>query len=273
MADRSKAAAAPSDAQALPPLYKKPTVLVAELHAKAGLAPHLNFDFAACANALPLTAGEFGPASAHYPIVFAPDPNAAPVVVLGLRDGENLFAKSWANAMTASNGAPPSRIYVPAYVRRYPYVIVENADQKTQVLAVDTASDRFVADVSARPGADAFFDAAGGPSTAASAAMKFCADFHQQSVVTTAFAKAVAEAKLLKPSRATMQFADRSSFALDGFQIVDEAALPALPDATVTDWHKRGWLSLITLHLASQRNWLRFTDLHEQRAKVCNAKA
>jgi hypothetical protein len=273
MADRSKtAAAASAEEQAFPPLYKKPTVLVAEVHAKAGLAPFNNFDFAADVTALPVTMAEFGPAGAQYPIVFAPGPEATPVIVLGLRDGENLFAKAWKTATISPNGTPPSRIYVPAYVRRYPYVIVENTDQKTQVLAVDAASDRFLADVSGHPGAEAFFDAAGGPSTAASAAMNFCAEFNQQSVATTAFAKAVGEANLLKSSRATMQFADRSSFALDGFQIVDEAAFLALPDATVTDWHKKGWLSLVTLHLASQRNWLRFTDLHEQRAKTEPAK-
>jgi hypothetical protein len=275
MADRSKptAAAAPADAQALPPLYKKPTVLVSEIHAKAGLAPSVNYDFAAQATALPLTVGEFGPASAYYPIVFAPDPSAAPVVVLGLRDGENIFANAWEATPSAGNGAVPNRIYRPAYVRRYPYVIVENADQKSQVLAVDAASDRFLADVSNHSGAEAFFDAAGGPSKAAAAAMEFCAKFNQESLATTAFAKVVSEAGLLKPSRANMKFADQSSHALDGFQIVDEAAFMALPDATVTAWHRKGWLSLVILHLASQHNWLRLIDLHEQVIKLPKLRA
>jgi hypothetical protein len=60
---------------------------------------------------------------------------------------------------------------------------------------------------------------------------------------------------------------------LDGFQIVDEAAYLALPDATITAWHRRGWLSLVTLHLASQGNWLRLIDLQEQLAKDAKRRA
>ncbi|HLS85900.1 MAG TPA: SapC family protein [Burkholderiales bacterium] len=72
-------------------------------------------------NAVPLSPTEFQPAGREFPIVFTSNDNGksfAPVAVLGLASGENLFV----NGSGWSAG-----VYVPAYLRRYPFCMARVA--------------------------------------------------------------------------------------------------------------------------------------------------
>ncbi|MBM3368431.1 MAG: SapC family protein, partial [Betaproteobacteria bacterium] len=78
---------------------------------KAGEIP----EFARTQNAIPISYTEFGPVSRDYPIVFTSadqGANFAPMAVLGLTAGENLYY---------GNGAWSAGLYVPAYARRVPF--------------------------------------------------------------------------------------------------------------------------------------------------------
>jgi len=57
-----------------------------QTHGDHGVAPIRDYDFAAGALALPLTRAEFIQAAAHYPIVFAQNETATPLVVLGIKE-------------------------------------------------------------------------------------------------------------------------------------------------------------------------------------------
>lgn len=75
-------------------------------------------DFCHAINALAVSVSEFTAACRDYPIVFSsPDNGAsfAPVVVLGIGDGQNLFVNAGGEWDKAS--------YLPAFVRRYPFCI------------------------------------------------------------------------------------------------------------------------------------------------------
>ena len=65
-----------------------------------------------------------------------------------------------------------------------------------------------------------------------------------------------------------MQLPGGENYTLNGFRIVDEKVLRALPDATVVDWHGKGWLALISLHLASQNNWQKLLELNAARSNT-----
>ena len=56
-----------------------------------GIKEGSNYGFSRSSNAVPLNAVEFGLAVRHYPIVFTSADPALPVVVLGLRSGQNMF--------------------------------------------------------------------------------------------------------------------------------------------------------------------------------------
>jgi len=65
---------------------------------------------------MPLSLAEFGPASRDYPIVFVSADEGKTfnaVAVLGLQSMQNLFI--------LTDGTWDRRVYLPAYVRRYPF--------------------------------------------------------------------------------------------------------------------------------------------------------
>lgn len=249
----------------LPLFYNDPVLLRFEEHGDVGLAPGADFGFASEAVAIPLCIGEFVPAMRHYPIVFAADSVASPLAVVGIRQGHNLFIER--------DGGWRAGSYVPAYVRRYPFIGTETPDKARQLLTIDRKSDRFVASVSARSDAQRLFDTEGKPTSTAQSAMAFCHAYHADVVNTLAFAKALDEAKLLSPNHVQIQFPDGAQQTLNGFRSMDEKAFRALPTRTVTDWHATGWLDLATLHLASLQNFQSLLDLNAQRTSERKAMA
>lgn len=230
----------------LPLFYEKPTLLRFDDHKGAGLLSNGTFGFAKAANAVPITIGEFMPIIRHYPIVFSDSEHCAPVAVLGLREGENLLVQP--------DGHWRAQAYIPAYIRRYPFIVTQTPDQKQQLLAVDAASDRFAADTSGVD-AKAFFASDGTPTAETKSAMDFCHAYHVEHVETEGFTRALKDAKLLVSNQAALTLPDHSRYTLGGFQMVDEKAFRALRSSLLYDWHSKGWLQLIALHLASQQNW------------------
>ncbi len=63
------------------------------------------------------------------------------------------------------------------------------------------------------------------------------------------------------------------SSTLTGFQLVDEAAFRALPAGVVADFHARGWLGAIVLHLASQLSWQTLLDAQAEEQSAANPTA
>jgi len=71
-------------------------------------------------HAMPISLAEFGPASRDYPIVFVSADEGKTfnsVAVLGLQSMQNLFI--------LTDGTWDRRVYLPAYVRRYPFCMAK----------------------------------------------------------------------------------------------------------------------------------------------------
>jgi SapC len=232
-------------AGALPLFYKDPVLLRFEEHSDVGLAPASDFSFAREAIAIPLSNSEFVVAMRHYPIVFALDEQASPIALVAIMRDHNLFIER--------DGSWKAGSYVPAYVRRYPFIVMETEDGAQQLLTVDRGSDRFVASAAERTGAQRLFDEGGEPTTTAQSAMAFCHAFHTDYTQTVTFGHALKAAKVLEPYHAEFRLPDGSQHQVNGFFVVNEKAFRALPEKTVAEWHTKGWLSLVTLHLASAR--------------------
>lgn len=80
-----------------------------------------NYAFSAEINSVPLMAVEFPQAASEYAIVFAGAENEfLPAVILGVRGNENLFLA--ADAQWRGK-------YIPAFVRRYPFVFSRSGDR------------------------------------------------------------------------------------------------------------------------------------------------
>ncbi len=235
----------------LPPLYGDPVLLRFPEHRGLGLRRGGSLRFAAEAAAIPLTGGEFALAGRHYPIVFASDAGAMPLAVTGLSAGRNLF-------VTAEGDWSAGR-YVPAYLRRYPFIGIAVEGVSAPMLGIDGASDLISRDAGTDE-ADPLFDAAGGPTERARAAMAFCDEFARDHAATQTFATALVEHGLLSEKTAQVTLVGtgetgENQLRLEGFRTVDEAAFRALPAAVVGEFHTQGWLDLVVLHLASQLSW------------------
>lgn len=241
----------------LPLFYKAPMLLRFEEHGDVGVMPGSDFGFAREAVAIPLSSGEFPVAMRHYPIVFAIDEQASPIALVAIRKDHNLFVER--------DGRWTAKSYVPAYVRRYPFIGMDTPDG-AQLLSIDRTSERFVASAKDHAEAQRLFDDAGKPTPVAQTAMAFCHAFHTDYVNTVAFGKALLEAKVLEPYHADFRLPDGSLHKVNGFYAVNEQKFRTLPAETVTGWHGKDWLALVVLHLASLQSFQNLLDLNAQRA-------
>jgi hypothetical protein len=232
---------------AVQPLFYREVVPVsAGEHRDLSLDPSAGFAFAGHTNSVYLMAGEFVAAAREYPIVFAgvASERVVPVALLGLRPQQNLFLEA--------DGRWDAE-YVPAYVRRYPFVLA-------QVPAADGGERFSVCIDAAWPGlnregrgerllAD---DGSAGPLM--NRTMEFLQQFQVQWQLTEAFCTRIVELGLLEPVSARVRTAAGEEFSLSGFSCVKREALKALPADTLKELAASDYLQAVYLHLWSLDN-------------------
>jgi len=230
-------------AGALPLFYKNPQAVNSQRHAKAGITESHDFGFARDTNSVPLGADELFVALAFFPIVFAQTDPPVPAAVLGVGGNRNAFVDE--------KGQWRANTYIPAYIRRYPFILA-TAPTDQMYLAIDEAAESF----SSHGGKRLFEDAA--PSKVTQQALAFCQAFQVQFQIGQALGKALQGADVLVAKRIDIQRTDGTGVSLDGFQVVDEARFDALPDDVFLEWRRRRLLGLVYAHLMSMRRWQTF---------------
>ena len=112
--------------------YNKPEPLNPQVHGALGVNfTDRPFSFVTKTHVVPITVTEFAPCSLSYPVVFVGE-NKTPLCVMGLRDGENLFV--------SEDGVFRPDVYIPAFVRRYPFVFAADDKGERFVLCVDRSA-------------------------------------------------------------------------------------------------------------------------------------
>jgi len=236
---------------ALPMFYGAPRPLDRARDGALKISRPGNFKFTAGTNAIPLLIDEFPMAAAYYPIVFAAGPMPIPAAVVGLRNDSNLFLDKEAHWL---NGA-----YLPAYVRRYPFILMDDPEKKQFVLCIDEKSDML-----SENGEFALFEG-DQPSAFTKSAMEFCAALRQQGDATDEFVKSLKEFDLLMPNDAQVDLRDGTRLQLSGFLIINPQKFDALPDNVLLQWRRKGWLGLVYAQLLSSHRWQNLVDLMQMR--------
>lgn len=247
--DKGQGAAAGAPNNALPLFFKAPQPLDVKRHAAAAINPNSGFGFSRLTNSIPLNAIEFIEAGRYYPIVFTSEPNIMPAVVVGLEQ-ENYFVKP--------DGSWKEDTYVPAYVRKYPFIFMEVAEEEKFYLCIDEQSPHYLQE--GGNGGLAFFDGEK-PSTLSQNALEFCTAFHKQYEITRALCEDLKKHDLFTMNQSDIQLVNGRKIRLGGFQLIDEAKLNALPDEVFLDFRKKGWLPFIYFSLASLTQWKRLADI------------
>lgn len=240
--------------------YEKPVLLDREKHRKRRVLPSSSFAFAARANSLFIAAAEFNEACKEYAIVFTRSANGkvVPVVMLGLRARENLFVDAQNNWLGR---------YVPAFVRRYPFVLAQLPGQ-----AMGVCIDEAYAGLNDKEG-EALFDAQGDHTPFLQNAVDFLDQYQREYMRTEAFCQRLEQAGLLTEMNARADLVDGRTFTIASLLVVDEKKLLALSDATALALFRSGELHLVSMHLLSLSNMKGLVDKMAQRQEPKPAPA
>ena len=212
-----------------------------------------HYAFAQDTNALPIAASEFADAGRHYPVVFVGDDagNFHVAVLLGLEDKSNLFVTEL--------GTWKADTYVPAFARRYPFVLGTTAEADRLAVCIDESYPG----VNAADGVALFED--GKETGYLTQMMEFLRVFQGEMELTKNMAQRLNELGLLTAKTITISQADGDRY-LSGFWVVDEQKFAGIDDARALELHRAGILRLIELHRASLGNVQRLAmQLDEQR--------
>ena len=222
--------------------YERAVPVTLERHRDWSLEPRKTYEFADHANAVPIVVAEFPPAAQDYGIVFTGSAEQAfPAVALGLKPDENLFVDS-EGRWTAN--------YIPAFVRRYPFVFAKSSDESQFILCIDEAYDGWNQAGRGQP----LFDANGEQSEFLGKMMRFVTEYQKVSNQTSVFCRQLHELELLEPMTARFKLPSGQAAQLSGFRAVNRETLKALSGDTLADLSKSGALELIYAHLLSLRN-------------------
>lgn len=221
--------------------YNKPVALNRDAHRNLKVRAVPSLGYAAKTNSVPLTGNEFAAAARQLPILFVPDANKdpSPIALLGLRQDENLFVEPsgvWSGS------------YIPAFIRRYPFVLIEKAAGEYMV-GIDEAYAGF----NTEDGEPVFGDD-GTEGPALKHAMEFLNAYQSEAKKTQTFLAEIKRLDLLIPRVINVTQKDGGKFSLNGFFVVDEEKLSKLEDKDLGSLMRNGYLGWIYMHLVSIHN-------------------
>lgn len=191
-------------------------------------------------HAIPLTVEEFPQAQRNFPIVFAAGEESVPLALMGMNEGVNVFVDD--------EGKLPDPVYMPAYARRYPFMLAKlRPDAEELSLCFDPNSDL----VGNFDDGEALFDGEE-PSESCKATLQFCEQFEVAGNKTAAFMAELKKHDLLIDGELSVQLDNMDKpFIYRGFRMVDEKKVRDLRGDVLREWSQNGLLPLIYAHLFS----------------------
>jgi len=229
-------------------IYESAVPIIATEHGNLSFEPRDDYAFSAGINAVPLMAVEFLAAAPEYAIVFTEHgEDVFPAAVLGVKAEQNLYlsADSQWNAK-----------YVPAFIRRYPFVFSASEDKKTLTLCIDETHPGF----NRKNRGKRLFTKDGKPSEYTEKVLEFLQGYQAEFERTRAFGKRLKELNLLEPMKADVTTPDNQKATLGGFMTVTRARTRTLGGDSLAPLAKNDWLEFIYLHLYSMRNFKEVKD-------------
>ena len=227
-------------ANQLPILYKDLIPLSSQVHANFKNRTPEEAEFLAKTHAVPILIEEFIQAQRFFPIVFSQGESPIPIVLMGLNEGVNTFVDD--------KGKLLGPTYVPAYLRRYPFMLARvDANADSLSLCFDPTSGL----VGEFDEGEPLFEG-DKPSETTNKIMKFCEEFEIAASRTNSFMKELIESGLLIDGEVAIQLNDQTQpFIYRGFKMIDEKKVHDLSADDLRKFSQNGILQLIMAHLFS----------------------
>ncbi len=228
-----------------PPFGYKEIVPLLKTHKVRLLSPGEVPPFVRALNAIPISYTEFARVSLTYPIVFTSGDKGdtfAPVAVLGMTGGENLFVSKdlWAE-----------KTYVPAYARRFPFcmarVTLDKVEQADRLICVEK---EFAGDKG-----EAMFDAKGDPTQKWKDIEKLLSEYETDLERSREMCAILADYALLEPFNMQATLDKQAPMQLTGMYRVDEKKIEHLNSSQLKNLVKKGVLGRMYAHLVSLENF------------------
>jgi hypothetical protein len=203
-------------------------------------------------NAIPISYTEFALVTREYPIIFTTAGDSqifAPVAVLGMAAGENLYD---------NNGRWASNVYVPAYVRRFPFcmtkVTLDKVEQQNRLICVEKSH------LDEKDG-EPMFDAQGQALAKWKEIEKLLTEYEVDLERSREMCGILADYGLLEPFSMQAKFnAGGDPLHLTGMHRVAEGKIEHLNASQLKNLVKKGILSRIYAHLLSLDNFAKLLD-------------
>jgi len=207
--------------------------------------------FARKLNAIPVSFTEFALVARDYPLVFTSADGGksfAPVAVLGMSAGENLFVDG------AGRWAP--NLYMPAYARRFPFcmakVTLNQVEQQNRMVCVEKSH--------LEEGGEAMFDDKGEPSAKWSDMQRLLAEYEADLERARELCTILVDYALLEPFSLQAKPAKGGAVQLAGMHRIDEKKIEHLNVNQFKNLAKKGILGRLYAHLLSLENFARLLE-------------
>ena len=210
--------------------------------------------FALVQNTAHLNIIEFFHALPYYPVAFIKQQNNVytPCAVLGLNTAENLFVDEQGNWH--------DDVYIPAYIRRYPFLTEAVVSDDLEADDEDLRKPVFVDETALVTDAPNLFIANGVATSEWEVIESFVSDYISAEKLTLSFTRKLDALKLFEPFDAQIHPDDGDMTRLKGLFRVNEDRLNELPAKTVKGLMQSGELSRIYAHLISLENFAKLLD-------------
>lgn len=229
-------------------IYETATPVTHARHGNWSVEVGTDYSFSRGVNSVPLMTVEMLSAASEYAIVFGGTGDVVmPAVILGLRGDENLY-------LTEQGGWQAK--YIPAFLRRYPFVFSSPDEGKTFTLCIDEAFPGF----NQKGTGERLFNDDRKPTPYVDNVLKFLQQYQVEFRRTQAFCKKLKELNLLEPMRAQISLDSGERMFLTGFSAVDRGRLKTLSTEAIAGLVKSDELELIYAHLSSMRNFQGMRD-------------
>nr|CRH05383.1 putative SapC family protein [Candidatus Magnetococcus massalia] len=235
-------------------IYSNVAPLSSEVHKDYKLKPLNNITFAKEIQSCPVADMEFFPCAQSHPILFTSLEDGGDGMAMAL-----MGIESQKNSYVNDDGQWEAGTYLPAFLRRYPFIMMKDDKNDRMVVALDMDFEG----VNQEEG-QALFAEDGEPTEFMNGAMKFMQDYFVAIQRTQNFIKRLDELELLEDANFNWEYQGKKS-TFTGFKRINEQKLDSLEEDVQLELFKSGYYKLIVAHLISLR---KFQDLVDRKIKA-----